>query len=219
MPRRYRSVLPGFPHHVIQRGNRRQQVFFKESDRSFYLKMLKLYCKKYQVKIWAYCLMSNHVHLILVPGRPESLAFAVGETHKAYTKTINDREGWKGYLWQGRFLSFMLGVDSLRSVMRYVELNPVRARMVERPEDHGWSSVRGHMGLAHDPFLDECPLLSDIDNWRDFLKADLNEDVLRQMRSHASNGRPFGDKDFLDMVHDKLGIDVAPKKRGPRKKR
>src|SRR5512136_461128 len=98
MPRKARVTVAGMPHHVIQRGNRRQQVFFNEADRRFYLNMLGSRCRKFGVAVWAYCLMDNHVHLVLVPSTAEALARAVGDTHQYYSRRINGRNGWRGYL-------------------------------------------------------------------------------------------------------------------------
>ena len=213
MARRYRSIFPGHPHHVIQRGNRRQQVFFSDEDRYFYLKSMREKCDKYAVKILAYCLMGNHVHLVLVPSSWKSLALAVGESHKTYTKMINKREKWRGYLWQGRFLSFILGEVYFWTVMRYVELNPVRAKIVERAEDYRWSSARAHVQGAEDSILDQVDLLP---NWRNILRSDLSAEDLQKIRLSCSSGQPLGDEKFLNILKNDQGIDWMPKKRGPK---
>ena len=121
------------PHHVTQRGNRRQQTFFGEEDYQHYLELMAQFCRAEQVAIWAYCLMPNHVHLIVVPQSAESLRRAIGEAHRRYTRWINFREGWRGHLWQGRFASFVMDEDHLLTAARYVELNPVRAGLVQAP--------------------------------------------------------------------------------------
>ena len=119
MARIARVVVPEVPHHVVQRGNRRQDVFFKSEDRSEYLKILKKQSVKYGFKIWAYCLMRNHVHLIVVPQDVDSFGKGIGEAHKEYTRMINFREGWRGYLWEGRFKSHPLDEQYLYSAVRY----------------------------------------------------------------------------------------------------
>lgn len=215
MARRYRSVFPGHPHHVIQRGNRRQRVFFCDDDRRFYLATLRRLCDKYGVKILAYCLMDNHVHLVLVPSTWDSLSSAVGETHKTYTRMINKREKWRGYLWQGRFLSFILHEAYFWSVLRYVELNPVRAGVIARAVDYRWSSALAHVGRRKDPVLDEVELLPD---WRFILRHDLSGDDLDKIRRCALSGKPLGDECFMEIVSKELGIDWKPKKRGPKPK-
>src|SRR5580698_4015778 len=132
MPRKYRIVVPDQPHHVIQRGNRRQQVFFYPGDKILYLKLLKEQAAKHCVEVWAYCLMDNHVHLVLFPKTQEGLAKAVAETNRQFTRCINARYDWRGYLWQGRFLSFVMDEAYLLRTLRYVENNPVRAGIVEK---------------------------------------------------------------------------------------
>ncbi len=141
MARLARVIVPGLPHHITQRGNRRQDVFFDDSDYSLYLQLLKEWCDKESVKVISYCLMTNHVHLILVPDESSNLSKAVGETHRRYTKHINNRENWRGFLWQGRFASFVMDEAWLLKAVAYVENNPVKAGMVKHPWDYRWSST------------------------------------------------------------------------------
>ena len=135
MARIARAVAPGFPHHVIQRGNRRQQTFFNNEDYLAYQELMAEWCARYHVEIWAYCLMPNHIHLIAVPETKDDLNSAIGEAHRRYTRRVYFREGWRGHLWQGRFSSFMMEERYLFACTRYVELNPVRAGMVKNPEE------------------------------------------------------------------------------------
>lgn len=141
MARLARLVLPGFPHHVTQRGNRRQETFFGDDDYQNYMKMVGESCKKTGTSVWAYCLMPNHVHLVLVPDDEEGLRRSLAEAHRQYTRMINFREKWRGYLWQGRFHSFAMDEDYLYRCVRYVELNPVRAGLVTSASDWMWSSA------------------------------------------------------------------------------
>ena len=141
MARSARLVAEGLPHHIIQRGNRRQKVFLTENDKYAYLEFLYAQKLKYNLKIWAYCLMDNHVHLIVVPEKEEVLSKALGEAHKNYTRMINFREGWRGYLWEGRFKSFILDEQYLFAAVRYVERNPVRAKIVQKAHEYKWSSA------------------------------------------------------------------------------
>ncbi len=120
MARLARIVVPGCPHHLIQRGNRRQRVFFSEEDRGFYLTLLGRQAKKCGIAIWAFCLMENHVHLIAVPKAEDSFARGIGELHRQYTLVVNTREGWKGFLWQGRFISYPLDEGHTYAAVRYV---------------------------------------------------------------------------------------------------
>ena len=127
MARLARVIAPGMPHHVTQRGNRRQQTFFGEEDYQHCLELISRFCRAEQVASWAYCLMPNHVHLIVVPQSAESPRRAIGEAHRRYTRRINFREGWRGHLWQGRFASSVMDEDHLLTAARYVELNPLRS--------------------------------------------------------------------------------------------
>jgi putative transposase len=124
MARIARVIATGYPHHVTQRGNRRQRTFFNDEDYAVYLELLSEWTRKHDVEVWAYCLMPNHVHLIVVPGTQDGLARAIGEAHRRYTRRINFREGWKGHLWQERFSSFPMDENHLLTAVRYVEMNP-----------------------------------------------------------------------------------------------
>ncbi len=144
MARLARVVAPGFAHHITQWGNRRQQTFFCDEDYLSYLKLMAEWCGAHKVKILAYCLMPNHVHLIAVPETSDGLRRAIGEVHRRYTRMVNFREGWRGHLWQGRFASFVLDESYLLTAARYVELNPVRAGLIGAPSRYRWSSAAAH---------------------------------------------------------------------------
>ena len=133
MPRLARVVIPGEPHHVTQRGNRRQETFFSDEDYEAYLDLMAEWCEREGVEVWAYCLMPNHVHLVAVPSSEDALRRGIAEAHRRYSRRINFREGWRGHLWQGRFASFPMDDAHLYLATRYVELNPVRARLVRAP--------------------------------------------------------------------------------------
>jgi putative transposase len=170
MPREPRIVRPGLPHHVTQRGNRRQKVFFSDGDYTLYCQLLADECRKYGVQVWAYCLMPNHVHLLLVPQSAEALTPAVSETHRRYTTAVNRRQGWTGHLWQGRYGSEPIGNDAaLFTVVRYIEQNPAGAGLVARPELWPWSSANSHLTGAADAVLDDAQLRAMVPNWRAFL--------------------------------------------------
>ncbi len=221
MPRKFRIVVPEKPHHVIQRGNRRQQVFFYPGDKILYLKLLKEQVDKHQVQVWGYCLMDNHVHLILVPPTEKSLAKAVAETNRRFTCHINTRYCWKGYLWQGRFSSFVMDDLYLLRALRYVENNPVRAKIVKKAEDYKWSSARQHVNGVNDTLLSDCPVISQVDDWRKYLISLEETDILRDIRTRNVNGLPLGDDRFLIVLAEKIGAkidDLKPKPNGrPRK--
>lgn len=154
-----RVVAAGVPHHVTQRGNRRQPTFFGDGDYALYRSLLATACRQHRVVVWAYCLMPNHVHLILVPDSSDSLRLALGEAHQRYTRAINRRQGWVGHLWQGRFASCALDAEHLIAAARYVELNPVRAGLTEQAADWPWSSAKAHLAGRDDGLVAVAPLL------------------------------------------------------------
>ena len=149
MARQARIVLPGFPHHVTQRGNRRQQTFFEDGDYALYRDLMATACTAHDVGCWAWCLMPNHVHLILEPARPESLANAVGEAHRRYTRHINTREGWTGFLWQGRFSSRAMDEGHALAAVRYVAKNRDTHHLSRsRPRSPAWSGAQSSAGFG-----------------------------------------------------------------------
>lgn len=150
MARLARIIVPGIPHHVTQRGNRREPIFFEPGDQEVYRDLLAEQTQKARVAIWAYCLMPNHVHLIAVPADVQGLGRAIGEAHRRYTNFINARGRWTGHLFQSRFASVTMDETHLIAAVRYVSLNPVRARLVARAEHWAWSSARAHLAGRDD---------------------------------------------------------------------
>lgn len=167
MPRSARLVIPGVAHHVTQRGVRGTNVFLDDQDRQVYLSLLRKFLGRHEVKIWAYCLMSNHVHFVIVPGNRVALAGFFRDAHADYSKYFNARHGFKGHLWQERYFSRPLKTVHLWSAIRYAEMNPVRAGMVQRSETYPWSSARAHCGLEEcDPVLaSDCPIPWNPNEW------------------------------------------------------
>ena len=219
MARTARVVGQGLPHHVIQRGNRRQRVFFSDEDKNFYLKLLRKKAREHQLQIWAYCLMDNHVHMVVVPSTKESLAACIGEIHKEYTKVINFREGWCGYLWQGRFRSFILDEAHVYAAVRYVERNAVRAGLVSKAEEYRWSSAWFRVKCVQDGILSKFYLMDNIKDWKGYLAPSDQEKDLGLLREHGVTGKPLGSAGFLEELGDKLGMELTPKKRGRRPKK
>ena len=218
MARFARVVVPGVPHHVTQRGNRRLETFFNDGDYRAYLDLLAEYCAAAEVAVWAYCLMPNHVHLILVPRDADGLRRALGEAHRRYTRRVNFREGWRGHLWQERFHSFALDEGHLLAAARYVELNPVRAGLARRARDWRWSSARAHLAGKDDALVQVAPLLELVPDWRAFLAGGLAEDALEAIRRHARTGRPLGSAAFLEALEARLDRALRPGKRGRKPK-
>jgi putative transposase len=161
--------------------------------------------------------MPNHVHLIAVPASENSLACAIGEAHRRYTRRINFREGWRGHLWQERFASFPMDLTHLFAATRYVEMNPVAAGLVQHPEDYPWSSARAHLTAADDPLVKGSPLSKMVGNWREFLTL-TDEEELNLLKRHERSGRPLGGAAFVHRVETELARILRPQKRGPKPK-
>ena len=219
MARLARLVVPGQPHHATQRGNRRLETFFGDDDYETYLDLVAECCRGAATKVWAYCLMPNHVHFILVPSHEDGLRAALGEAHRRYSRRVNLREGWSGHLWQERFHSFVMDESHLVACARYVELNPVRARLVARPEDWPWSSARAHLAGEDDRLVSVAPLLDLIGDWRDFLAGEVDEPTLAALRRHSRTGRPLGSESFLDKLEARVGRSLRRGRPGPKPKR
>jgi putative transposase len=205
------------PHHVTQRGNRRQRTFFREDDYAAYLDLMSQWCHQRGVEIWAYCLMPNHVHLIAVPHSKDGLRLAIGEAHRRYTRRVNSRKRWRGYLWQGRFASFVMEEPYLLAAARYVELNPVRAKLVATPGAYRWSSARAHLKGKDDGLVRVRPLLELAGSWRRLLATAPSEAELSVFRQHERTGRVLGSEAFQKRVEKRLGRVLRRRKPGPKK--
>ena len=218
MARLARVVATGLPHHVTQRGNRSQQVFFGDGDYAAYRDLLAESCRRAGVAVWAYCLMPNHVHLILTPSDPDGLRAALGETHRRYTSHVNLREGWRGYLWQGRFASFPIDEGYLLACVRYTEMNPVRAGLARRAADWRWSSARAHLAGRDDGLVAVEPLLTLVPDWSAFLADGLADAERDRIRAAERTGRPLGAPGFVERLETHLGRPLARLKPGPKPK-
>jgi putative transposase len=231
MPRTARVVIPGLPHHVTQRGNNRQDVFFTDGDREVYLDLLGRQCAKFGLTIEGYCLMTNHVHLIATPSREESLAKAVGRTNLYYTRHINRLHSRSGHLWQDRFFSCPLDDEYFWSAMIYVERNPVRARLVRKPWRWKWSSAAAHCD-GKDPtgLLDLAAWAGrkpPDGDWRESICRPQapgapggDEAVVTRIRRWSNRGCPLGSDSFISKLETLLNRRLRPHKRGrPRKRK
>lgn len=223
MPRKARTICPGTPHHVTQRGNRREDVFFTDEDRLTYLKWLTEYAEKHQIDVLAYCLMTNHVHLVVVPAAEEGLHRALKPLHMRYAQRINRREHWKGHLWQGRFFSSAMDDNYLWAAIRYVERNPVRAKMVRKAENYHWSSAAAHVGLRKDAALTAKSYwhkqFESIGNWSAWLAEGDNPEQLEVIRRNIDKGLPCGSSRFICKLEKLLAKDLTFRPQGrPRKK-
>ena len=202
------------PHHITQRGNRRQQTFFSDDDYKAYIDLMAEWCREYEVDIWAYCLMPNHIHLVAVPSKAENLRLAIGEAHRRYTRRINFSKGWRGHLWQERFSSFLMDERYLLACVRYIENNPVRAKLVMTSEQWSWSSVAAHISGKNDNLVNVAPILSMIrGSWRQFLSSESLSDDMEDIRKHERTGRPLGSRSFVEQLENKIGRILKPQNR------
>jgi len=162
--------------------------------------------------------MPNHVHLIAVPESAQGLAQAIGEAHRRYTRRVNFREGWRGHLWQGRFASYVLEESHLIAAVRYVELNPVRARLVIDPGEYPWSSAAAHMAGHNDDLVKVAPMLGFVGDWGAFLGQEVSTQAADLLRLHERTGRPLGSDHFIGQLEQTLGRRLRRRKPGPKKK-
>jgi len=218
MARLPRIVVPGHPHHVTQRGNRRERTFFKEGDYLFYTKLLAESAGKAGAEIWAYCLMPNHVHVIVVPQDEDGLRRTFADAHRRYTGYINARLRVTGHLWQGRFGSVVMDEAHLAHAVRYVSLNPVRAGLVQRAEEWRWSSAGAHLSGRNDGLVTVAPVLERYGDFGAFLAQEPEDDAFRRLRISETTGRPLGSDEWLDMLEQRTGKSLKSQKRGPKPK-
>ena len=219
MPRIARIVVPGLAHHVTQRGNRREPIFFEPGDQEVYRDLLAEQARKARLAVWAYCLMPNHVHLLVVPQDERSLGQAIGETHRRYTSFINARGRWTGHLFQSRFASVAMDETHLIAAVRYVSLNPVRARLAARPEDWMWSSARAHLAGADDELATVKPILDRVGKGSiaELLRPDSRDEAaFAALRGAETTGRPLGNDDFIKGLERLLRRPIA--RRAPGRK-
>lgn len=198
MPRMPRVVIPGVPHHITQRGNRRESIFFVKSDYRRYLRLLGDYATERGFDILAYCLMPNHVHLIAVPHEEGSLAAVLKPVHLRYAQHVNRSRSCSGRVWQGRFYSCPLDAGHAAAAIRYVECNPVRAGLVSRAASYEWSSAAAHAGLKRDRLL--APGIErwvTVEDWSEWLEEAESDELPDQLRLHTHTGRPWGGEGFV----------------------
>jgi putative transposase len=218
MTRIARIVAPGLPHHVTQRGNRRERIFFEEGDYVLYRDWLSESCRRFGVACWAYCLMPNHVHLILTPEDSSGLALAMGRAHRLYAGYVNARARQTGHLFQGRFGSVAMDEDHLMIAARYVALNPVRARLVTRAQDWPHASVNAHLAGRDDALVSVQPLLARAPRFAELVDGEPDSASFAPLRRSELIGRPLGAPGFMEAIGRQLGRIVTPGKRGPRPK-
>ena len=218
MARLARIVVPGIPHHVTQRGNGRQRTFFRDEDYALYRDLLGRACREAGVEAWAWCLMPNHVHLILVPSDADGLRRALSRVHRIYAGAVHARLERTGHFWQGRFGAAAMDEAYLAAAARYVLLNPVRAGLVRRPADWRWSSIHAHLSGADDGVTTTGPVAARFPDIEALLDTRDEETAAAQqaLRRAETIERPAGDASFLEELETRLGRTVRPRKRGPK---
>jgi putative transposase len=215
MARLARVVIPGIAHHVTQRGNGRARTFFSNADYALYRDLLAEQCRRADVAVWAWCLMPNHVHLVLVPSDTDGLRRALAAVHRRYAGIIHARRRRTGHFWQGRFGAVAMDEDHLAAAMRYVSLNPVRARLVARAQDWRWSSTRAHLTGKDDGITARAPIRERFPDFADLI-ASADAEAFTRLRAAESIGRPLGDERFLAKIERATKRSLKPGKRGPK---
>jgi putative transposase len=216
MARLARAVFPGLPHHVTQRGNGRARTFFSDDDYPVYRDLLAKHTAAAGVEVWAWVLMPNHVHLILVPRDADGLRRALAPVHRAYAGHVHLRQQKSGHFWQGRFGCVAMDEAHLGAALRYVALNPVRARLCERAADWPWSSVHAHLKRKDDGLTNRAPVLERYPDFAALIRAGEDEALSEKLRRAETIGRPLGNDAFLGKLERKYGRPLKPAKRGPK---
>ena len=207
--------MPGYPHHVLQRGNRKADVFGDDSDRLVYLRLMQTACKNHGTSICEYTLMNNHVHHIMVPARADSLSKTIREAHSEYSRYLNTKYNLVGHVWQGRFKSLVMDWNHYVNAVRYVLQNPVRAGLVAKAEEYLWSSAAARCGLREDLLICSHPLVGEIPNWSEWLTVEDSKanDLIRR---NTRTGRPIGSAAFIRALEFQTRRKLIPSKRGRR---
>jgi len=218
MARLARVVIPGLPHHVTQRGNGGARTFFSDADYAVYRDLLGRHCREAGVEVWAWVLMPNHVHLILNPSDPDGLRRALAQVHRRYAGDVHARQKKTGHFWQGRFGAVAMDEAHLAAALRYVAMNPVRARLVKRPQDWRWSSARAHLSGVADGVTLLAPVRGRFPRFADLLDDDALDALQTPLRQGEAIGRPLGDAAFLAALEAATQRRLRPMPRGPKPK-
>jgi len=218
MTRLARIVVPGLPHYVTQRGSLENDTFFKAGDYRMYRELLAEGCEKARTQVLAYCLLPNRVHLILVPATPDGLRGALGETHRRYTRYINQRDAQDGHLWQERFHSFAIQQARLDLGLRFVEQAPLRAKLARKLHRWQWSSAPAHLAGKDDELVQVARNLKRFSDWATFIGEPLSEEEVARFERHERSGRPLGTPAYIKKLEERLGRKLTARPPGrPRK--
>lgn len=214
MARQARIVIPNTAHHITQRGNRGEHIFFEKNDYQTYLNILTEQFERFNISLLSYCLLPNQVHLIVLPEESEMMARAIGETHRRYTCFINERKKWRGHLFQDRFFSYPMDEQNSLRAARFVETLPVTAGIAPKPENYLWSSAKSRIKVVTNSILKPFRSFHSIHNWSDYLARPMDINEMKSIQVHLQTGRPRGSDLFLDNIEGRIGRSVRPQKRG-----
>ena len=216
MARLARLVFPDIPHHVTQRGNGRQRVFFSPADFARYRDWLGEGCRANGVEVWAWVLMPNHVHLILVPSDHDGIRRVLAPLHRRYAGRVHAREQRCGHFWQGRFGCVAMDEVHLAAALRYVMLNPVRAGLAKSAADWRWSSAHAYLKGVDDGLTTRASVLGRYPDLADVIEAGEDMEASERLRRAETIGRPIGDRAFIDRLAGLSGRNLMPGRRGPK---
>jgi len=206
------------PHLITQRGEQGRQVFFSADDCREYLRLMTDTCARWDVKVLAYCLMPNHVHMVVIPAKTNALARSMGEAHRRYAVYINERYGQQGRLWHARFASFAAQAELAAPLARYVERDPVDCGMVERPDGFTWSSASVRAQGGKEPLLTDPPETPNGESWADYIAQPNDKEQAIRIGKHERTGRPMGELEFILKLEKKIAKRLRPRKRGRKPK-
>jgi putative transposase len=216
MPRLARTVIENVPCHITQRGNHRQDVFYTIDDRTRYLEMLSQYASRYSLDIAAYCLMTNHIHVVAIPRKSDSMSRTIQTVQMRHTQSINRERKWSGHLWHSRYFSTPLDDRYFVQAIRYVGQNPVRAGLVRSAVEYPWSSAAFHCGMPDQTGILRIEKGYEMifDGWESFLKELTDETVIETLRRRTMTGIPCGDEKFMRRISKLIGREIIEKRRG-----
>lgn len=215
MARQARIVIENYPHHITQRGNRGEPLFFCKDDYKTYKNILAEQCQRFDIQLFGYCLLPNQVHLLACPTDANLLSRAIGETHRQYTNYINSRKNWNGHLFQNRFFSYAMDEQFALRAIRFIETLPVTLKLTPKPENYLWSSAKPRIKISNtDEILSNYAQFKAIEDWKNFLSRNMDAGEMNQIQLHLQTGRPRGGDLFIAMIEQRIKRPVRPQKRG-----
>ena len=223
MARHPRLALPGYPHHVIQRGNNRQPIVLDEADRKMLYSLWLEESQRHKVAVNAYVLLDNHFHLLLTPPSEEAMSLMMQSVGRSYVRYFNKRHNRTGTLWEGRYKSSVLDSEAyLLTCMSYIDLNPVRAGLVEAPENFNWSSYKHLIGQKIDKLVTPHALYWGLGNtpfsreaaYAEFVSSGLSATIQKDLTESVLKGRVVGRPEFLKTLQKKTQRPILPQKAG-----